>query len=154
MTVGGCRVKRGYLKGIDGASVRRNDVFIIGELEIGNPIGFDPTWKGIRTDFTHFSISDILPHFPSISSASTFFLISSLFLRFLSFFIFWPSLLGVSDFIWIRFYYYSKTLLKNIIKLTFIPFPFTQLIRGGAEQPTFFFWSLEWSFGLLGYWDL
>lgn len=55
-----------YLERIDRASVRRNDLLVIGELKIGNPIRLDAIGKGIRADLTRFSVSDALPHFRSI----------------------------------------------------------------------------------------
>lgn len=51
-----------YLERVDGASVRGDNVFVIRELEICGPDGFNPMFKEIGAGFTRFSVSDFLPH--------------------------------------------------------------------------------------------
>lgn len=44
----------------------RDNVFMIGKLQSADSIGFNTICKRIRAEFTRFSISNILPHSPSI----------------------------------------------------------------------------------------
>jgi hypothetical protein len=58
--------KEEYLKRVDGATVRGNDVFVIGELESADSIGLNATCERFWAQLARFSVSDLLPHFPSI----------------------------------------------------------------------------------------
>lgn len=57
-----------YLKGVDGATVRRNEIFAIRELERRDATRFELVREGIGRGSTGFSGLDGLPHSPSIST--------------------------------------------------------------------------------------
>lgn len=57
-----------HLKGVYGAFVRGEKVFVIGQLELRDAVGLDPIGETIWAQISKFPVSDLLPrmHFLSI----------------------------------------------------------------------------------------